>query len=273
MNNIEEKLYKCYEDIRKKTDFVPRVAIILGSGLGDFAEGIDAVAKIEYGEIEGFPRSTVEGHKGRFVFGYIGGVPVAVMQGRVHYYEGYAMQDVVLPVRLMRLMGAETLVLTNAAGGINEGFDRGDLMVIRDHISSLVPSPLIGANIERLGLRFPDMTKVYDPELSERILNLARELGIPIREGVYIQTTGPQYESPAEILAYRKMGADAVGMSTACEAIAARHCGYKICGISCISNLAAGMSGQPLTHEEVKETADRVGKDFARLLTSFVKTI
>jgi purine-nucleoside phosphorylase len=273
MNPIEEKLYRCYENIRKKTDFVPRVAIILGSGLGNFAEDIDAAAKIGYDEIDGFPRSTVEGHKGRFVFGNIEGVPVAAMQGRVHYYEGYAMQDVVLPVRLMRLMGAETLVLTNAAGGINEGFDRGDLMVIRDHISSLVPSPLIGANIERLGLRFPDMTKVYDPELSERILNLARELGIPIREGVYIQTTGPQYESPAEIRAYRKMGADAVGMSTACEAIAARHCGYRICGISCISNLAAGMSGQPLTHEEVKETADRVGKDFARLLTSFVKTI
>ena len=183
------------------------------------------------------------------------------------------MQDVVLPVRLMRLMGAETLVLTNAAGGINEGFDRGDLMVIRDHISSLVPSPLIGANIERLGVRFPDMTKVYDPQLSERIVNTAKDFGIPIREGVYIQTTGPQYESPAEIRAYRKMGADAVGMSTACEAIAARHCGYRICGISCISNLAAGMSGQPLTHEEVKETADRVGKDFARLLEALVATL
>ena len=178
-----------------------------------------------------------------------------------------------LPVRLLRLMGAETLVLTNAAGGINEGFDRGDLMVIRDHIASLVPSPLVGANIEKLGLRFPDMTKIYDPSLSSQIVELAKELGVSIREGVYIQTTGPQYESPAEIKAYRLWGADAVGMSTACEAIAARHCGYKICGISCISNLAAGMSGQPLTHEEVKETADRVGRDFARLLNAFVKTL
>ncbi len=273
MNAVEEKLYKCYEDIRKKTDFSPRVAIVLGSGLGDFAESVDTVDCIEYGEIEGFPRSTVEGHKGRFIFGYIKGVPVAVMQGRVHYYEGYSMTDVVLPIRLMRLMGAQTMVLTNAAGGINKDFSRGDLMVIRDHISSLVPSPLIGANIEKLGVRFPDMTGIYDAELSERIVESARSLGIQVREGVYIQTTGPQYESPAEINAYRLMGADAVGMSTACEAIAARHCGFRICGISCISNLAAGMSGSPLTHGEVKETADRVGKDFANLLNALVETL
>lgn len=273
MERVEEKLLKCYEDIRRKTDFVPRVAIILGSGLGDFAENAKVALTVDYSDIEGFPRSTVEGHRGRFVFGTISDVPVVIMQGRVHYYEGYPISDVVLPVRLMRLMGAETLVLTNAAGGINTGFDRGDLMVIRDHISSFVPSPLIGANIESLGTRFPDMTGVYDSELSGRIVSLAKEMNIPIKEGVYLQTTGPQYETPAEILAYRTLGADAVGMSTACEAIAARHCGYRICGISCISNLAAGMSGHPLTHEEVKETADRVGKDFARLISALVQTL
>lgn len=273
MNAIEEKLKKCYEYIRSRTDFVPRAALILGSGLGDFAEGIEAAEIIDYGDIPGFPCSTVQGHKGRFIFGNVMGVPTVIMQGRVHYYEGYSMSDVVLPVRLMRLLGAETLVLTNAAGGINQGFSAGDLMVIRDHIASYVPSPLIGANIESLGTRFPDMTGVYDRELSARIVSAARELGIGIREGVYLQTTGPQYETPAEILAYRSLGADAVGMSTACEAIAARHCGYKICGISCISNLAAGMSGRPLTHEEVKETADRVGKDFSRLVNALVATL
>ena len=273
MNPIEKKLEKCYEYIRTKTDYKPRVAIILGSGLGDFADGVDAAAIIDYRDIPDFPCSTVAGHKGKFIFGDVMGVPTVIMQGRVHYYEGYSMSDVVLPVRLMRRLGAETLVLTNAAGGINFDFERGDLMVIRDHISSYVPSPLIGENIESLGLRFPDMTGIYDKELSERILAAAKVLSIPIREGVYLQTTGPQYESPAEIRAYRALGADAVGMSTACEAIAARHCGYKICGVSCISNLAAGMSGQPLTHEEVKETADRVGKDFARLINALVKTL
>ena len=270
MNQIEKKLNACLEYVRSRTDFCPKVALILGSGLGDFAESVEAADIIEYRDIPDFPCSTAPGHKGRFIFGTVSGVPAVIMQGRVHYYEGYDITDVVLPVRLMRLLGAETLILTNAAGGINENFDRGDLMVIRDHISSLVPSPLIGENIEALGTRFPDMTKIYDEKLSDAIVRLGGELGIAVREGVYIQTTGPQYETPAEIRAYRTLGADAVGMSTACEAIAAVHCGYRVCGISCISNLAAGMSGQPLTHEEVKETADRVGKDFARLLNALI---
>ncbi len=273
MDQIEKKLSTCLEAVRKKTDFCPRVAIILGSGLGDFADGIDTVTTVDYGEIEGFPQSTVAGHKGRFVFGYIKNVPVVIMQGRVHFYEGYAMSDVVLPTRLMRLMGAETLVLTNAAGGINTGFAAGDLMIIRDHIASFAQSPLLGVNIESLGTRFPDMTGVYDRELSDRIEAIAADEGINIQNGVYLQTTGPQYETPAEIRMFRTLGADAVGMSTACEAIAARHCGFKICGISCISNLAAGMTGRPLSHEEVKETADRVGRDFARLLGKFVATL
>ena len=272
MNVIEQKLNVCLEYVRKRTDFVPKVALILGSGLGDFADSVDAAEIIDYKDIPDFPCSTAPGHKGRFIFGRVRGVPCVIMQGRVHFYEGYGIHDVVLPVRLMRLLGADTLILTNAAGGINESFDRGDLMVIRDHIASLVPSPLVGENLESLGTRFPDMTKVYDEKLSDVILRLGKELGIAIREGVYIQTTGPQYETPAEIRAYRLLGADAVGMSTACEAIAARHCGYRICGISCISNLAAGMNGQPLTHEEVKETADHVGKDFARLLNALIET-
>ena len=272
MNNVEKKLQSCLEYVRSRTDFVPSVALILGSGLGDFAESVEAVEIIDYSDIPEFPCSTVQGHKGRFIFGKVRGVPCVIMQGRVHYYEGYSMTDVVLPVRLMRLLGAKTLILTNAAGGINENFRRGDLMVIRDHIASLVPSPLIGENIESLGTRFPDMTEVYDKKLSDAIVKLGDKLGIGVREGVYVQTTGPQYETPTEIRAYRILGADAVGMSTACEAIAARHCGYRICGISCISNLAAGMSGQPLTHEEVKETADRVGKDFARLLNALIES-
>ncbi|MBE6600049.1 MAG: purine-nucleoside phosphorylase [Ruminococcaceae bacterium] len=273
MNPIEKKLFDCYECIRKKTDFSPRVAMILGSGLGSFADSLRVECAIDYAEIKGFPRSTVSGHKGRFVFGYLGNVPVVIMQGRVHYYEGYEMSDVVLPVRIMRLMGAEILVLTNAAGGINTGFSIGEFMIIRDQISSFVPSPLIGANIDSLGTRFPDMTRVYDRELSNKIADIAASEGIKIQNGVYLQTTGPQYETPAEIRAYRELGADAVGMSTACEAIAARHCGFRICGISCITNLAAGMSGDPLSHEEVKETTDRVGRDFSNLLGKFVATL
>lgn len=273
MNAVEAKLNACYENIRKITDFEPRVAIVLGSGLGDFAENIKAVCAISYRDIEGFPHSTVQGHKGQFIFGYIGDVPVVAMQGRVHYYEGYSMTDVVLPIRLMRRLGAQTLILTNAAGGINFGFSCGDLMVIRDHISSFAPSPLLGENIESLGTRFPDMTNVYEPALCERLLDCGKKLGLELKEGVYLQTTGPQYESPAEIRMFRTLGADAVGMSTVCEAIAARHCGYKICGISCITNLAAGMSGKPLSHEEVKETADRVGRNFSALLTDFIVTL
>lgn len=273
MNENYEKLMKCYECVQKKISFKPELALILGSGLGDYADTMEVVETLDYHDIEGFPVSTVPGHKGRFVFGYAGGVPIVAMQGRVHFYEGYKPQDVVLPVRLMKLMGAKVLFLTNAAGGINRSFNAGDLMLITDHISMSVPSPLIGENIDELGVRFPDMSEVYSRRLQKVIENAAVTAGVPLRKGVYIQTTGPQYETPSEIRAYERLGADAVGMSTAIEAIAARHACMEICGISCISNLAAGISVNPLTHKEVQETADRVAPLFKKLVTQAIKDI
>lgn len=273
MNENYEKLTKCFECVQQKITFKPEIALILGSGLGDYADTMEVVETLDYHDIEGFPVSTVPGHKGRFVFGYAGGVPIVAMQGRVHFYEGYKPQDVVLPIRLMKLMGAKVLFLTNAAGGINRSFNAGDFMLITDQISMSVPSPLIGENIDELGVRFPDMSEVYSRRLRKIIENAAVTAGVPLRKGVYIQTTGPQYETPAEIRAYERLGADAVGMSTAIEAIAARHAGMEICGISCISNLAAGISVNPLTHAEVQETADRVAPLFKKLVTQAIKDI
>ena len=273
MNENYEKLMKCFECVQQKITFKPEIALILGSGLGDYADTMEVVETLDYHDIEGFPVSTVPGHKGRFVFGYAGGVPIVAMQGRGHFYEGYKPQDVVLPIRLMKLMGAKVLFLTNAAGGINRSFNAGDFMLITDQISMSVPSPLIGENIDELGVRFPDMSEVYSRRLRKIIENAAVTAGVPLRKGVYIQTTGPQYETPAEIRAYERLGADAVGMSTAIEAIAARHAGMEICGISCISNLAAGISVNPLTHAEVQETADRVAPLFKKLVTQAIKDI
>lgn len=273
MNTAYEKLTRCCDAVRERTDFRPEVALVLGSGLGAMADEIDAVCSISYNDIPDFPVSTVAGHKGRFVFGKIGGVNVVVMQGRVHYYEGYPVTDVVLPIRLMKLLGADKLFLTNAAGGINPAFKAGDFMLITDHISALVPSPLIGGNIDELGVRFPDMSEVYSRRLRTIIENSAAAEGIPLQRGVYIQTTGPNYETPAEIRAYGRLGADAVGMSTAIEAMAARHMGMEVCGISCISNLAAGISANPLSHAEVQETADRVAPLFKRLVTRAIADI
>lgn len=273
MNENYEKLMKCFECVQQKITFKPEIALILGSGLGDYADTMEVVETLDYHDIEGFPVSTVPGHKGRFVFGYAGGVPIVAMQGRVHFYEGYKPQDVVLPIRLMKLMGAKVLFLTNAAGGINRSFNAGDFMLITDQISMSVPSPLIGENIDELGVRFPDMSEVYSRRLRKIIENSAVTAGVPLRKGVYIQTTGPQYETPAEIRAYERLGADAVGMSTAIEAIAACHAGMEICGISCISNLAAGISVNPLTHAEVQETADRVAPLFKKLVTQAIKDI
>lgn len=267
VNPVYEKLNRCYESIKEKIPFAPEVALILGSGLGDYADGFPQEGTIDYHEIEGFPVSTVQGHRGRFIFTHVAGVPVVMMQGRVHYYEGYPMSDVVLPTRLMRLMGARILFLTNAAGGVNASFSAGDFMLIKDQISCFVPSPLIGPNSEELGPRFADMSHIYDEELKQLIRDSAAEMGLRIQEGVYLQLTGPAYESPAEVRMCRVLGADAVGMSTACEAVAANHMGYQICGISCISNLACGMTDQPLSHKEVQETADRVAPLFKELVT------
>lgn len=273
MNSVYQKLETCLASIRKKTDFKPEIALILGSGLGDYADGIQIVDTVEYSEIEGFPTSTVAGHKGRFVFGYVQEVPVVIMQGRVHYYEGYPMTDVVLPTRLMGMMGAKKLILTNAAGGVNFDYQPGDFMLITDHITTAVPSPLIGANIDELGVRFPDMSEVYSLRMRNIIKEQAEHLGIKLQEGVYVQFTGPAYETPAEIRMCRAWGGDAVGMSTACEAVAARHMGLEVCGISCITNLAAGMSTQQLDHKEVQETADRVAVQFKSLITAVVTNI
>lgn len=270
-NPVYQKLIGCVDAVRERTDFVPRVAIVLGSGLGDYAEQIRVETEVPYGEIPGFPVSTVPGHAGKFIFGYVDDVPVVCMKGRVHYYEGYDISDVVLPIRLMRLLGAEILFLTNAAGGVNTSFHAGDLMLIKDHISVFAPNPLIGANIEELGTRFPDMSTVYDGELQAKIKTAARDNDIFLQEGVYAQLTGPSFESPAEIRMLRALGCDAVGMSTVVEAIAANHCGMKICGISCICNLAAGLSANPLNHEEVQEAADAAAPKFKKLVTEAVK--
>lgn len=271
MNAVYEKLMNCYRCVREKTDFQPEVAIVLGSGLGDYADNIQVVSEVPYSDIEGFPVSTVPGHAGKFIFGTIGNVRVVCMKGRVHYYEGYDISDVVLPARLMKLMGAQILFLTNAAGGVNTSFHAGDLMLIRDQISLFVPNPLTGPNIEELGTRFPDMSAVYDETLQDIIRKAARDNGVYLQEGVYAQLSGPSFESPAEIRLMRTLGCDAVGMSTVVEAIAANHMGMKICGVSCISNLAAGMTQNPLTHEEVQEAADMAAPNFKKLVTQSVK--
>ena len=242
-----EKLERCYEYYRSIADFHPRVGLILGSGLGGYAKNMHVEKEIPYREIPDFPVSTVQGHDGRFLLGWIGKVPVVVMKGRVHYYEGYSMEEVVLPVRLMKKIGIEILFLTN------------------------VPSPLIGQNIEKLGTRFPDMTHIYDEELQHLIRETAEEERVPLREGVYLQTTGPNFESPAEVKMYGLLGADAVGMSTACEAVAARHAGIRVCGISCVSNMASGISGKELSHQEVQAVADRRSAEFERLVTKIIE--
>ena len=270
MNAIYEKLRKCLGIVQAKTTMKPSIALVLGSGLGGYAEGIDIETTVEYADIEGFPISTVPGHKGRFIFGHVYEIPVVIMQGRIHFYEGYPINDVVLPIRLMRMLGADILFLTNAVGSINESFEAGDFMMIRDHILFSVPSPLIGPNIDELGTRFPDMSDVYSRGLRKKITDAANSLGIRLHEGVYLQASGPNFETPAEIRAFKALGADVVGMSTACEAVAANHIGMKVCGISCISNLAAGISKKPLTHAEVQEMADRSAPKFEALVTESI---
>ena len=271
VSEVYDKLMSCYKSVRSKTDFVPKVALVLGSGLGDYADNIKVVKEINYSDIEGFPVSTVVGHAGKFIFGYVGEVPVVCMKGRVHFYEGYPISDVVLPARLMKLLGAEILFLTNAAGGMNKKFHAGDLMMITDHIGTFVPNPLVGPNIDELGTRFPDMTHIYDEELQHLIRETAEEERVPLREGVYLQTTGPNFESPAEVKMYGLLGADAVGMSTACEAVAARHAGIRVCGISCVSNMASGISGKELSHQEVQAVADQRSAEFERLVTKIIE--
>lgn len=259
-------LEKQIEYIKSITDIKPEILIVLGSGLGALGNEIENKTIIDYKDIPDFPVSTAPSHNGRFVFGTLNGKQVAVMQGRVHLYEGYSPKEVVMPLRLIRLLGARYLILTNAAGGINKSFSPGELMLIDDHISLFVPSALKGRNDEKLGPRFPDMSEIYSKRLKAVFYESASELDIELKNGIYVQLEGPNFESPAEIRLLSILGADAVGMSTAIEAQAGKHCGYEICGISVISNLACGISDKPITSEEVNEAADKVAPKFISLI-------
>ncbi|HCJ01323.1 MAG TPA: purine-nucleoside phosphorylase [Clostridiales bacterium] len=269
--NAYEMVRIAEESVRKVTSFVPDVAIVLGSGLGAFAEEVENPIVIGSDRISGYAKSTISGHLGRLVFGTLRGKKVVIQQGRVHYYEGYEMSQVVLPVRLMCALGAKTVILTNAAGGIDPSYKAGDLMAITGQISQFVPSPLRGENDDEFGPRFPDMSCVYSPRLIALAKEGAAKAGITMHEGVYIQVSGPQFETPEEIRAFRVLGADAVGMSTAVEAIAARHMGREVMGISLIANPAAGISEEPLSHEDVKRAADAAGKKFGEVLKFVVE--
>jgi purine-nucleoside phosphorylase len=259
--------------IRSRISVEPRIALVLGSGLGSFADDFEESVAIPYEEIPGFVRSTAQGHAGRLVIGKIDSVPVLAMQGRVHYYEGYSLEEVTFPVRTFGLLGVKTLVLTNAAGGIDVQLTQGVLMVISDHVNLMGVNPLRGPNDERFGPRFPDMSAVYSPELQELVVDEAKAIGAEVRRGVYGGLSGPSYETPAEIHLLRALGADAVGMSTVPEAIVARHMGLEVLGISCITNMAAGISDEPINHEEVMATGDRVRETFAELLRRVIGAI
>ena len=259
--------------IRARMNVEPRVAVVLGSGLGGFADDFEEAVGIPYEDIPGFKQSTAQGHAGRLVVGKVDGVPLLAMQGRVHYYEGYSLEEVTFPMRTFGLLGIKTVILTNAAGGINVELQQGALMVLSDHLNLMGASPLRGPNDERFGPRFPDMSVVYSPELQELVVEEARAIGVEVRRGIYGALAGPSYETPAEIVMLRNLGADAVGMSTVPEAIVARHMGLEVLGISCITNMAAGLSDQPIDHEEVMATGDRVRGTFTELLRRVVGAI
>ena len=262
--------------IREKIrDFAPEIMVVLGSGLGHFAqsESVLKVCEIPYSQIPGMPVSTVSGHAGKFVFGYVGEACVMFMQGRIHLYEGYRACDAVMTIRIARLLGVKKLILTNAAGGVNLSFAPGDFMLITDHISSFVQSPLKGGNMEQFGTRFPDMSEVYSLRIQNVVKEASIKTGVAVKSGVYLQAPGPQYETPAEIRMMRSLGADAVGMSTVIEAIAAHHAGIEVGGISCVTNMAAGILNQKLSHSEVKEIADKAEANFSKLLTEIIINI
>ena len=271
--SVYEKLENCYRQVREKTDFVPDIAIVLGSGLGDLADRIDVLGEISYADIDGFPVSTAPGHEGKYIYGTLGGRKVICMKGRIHLYEGYSATDVVLPIRLMQQMGAETLILSNAAGGLNSDFEIGDLMLITDHISLFARNPLMGQNVEELGVRFPDMSHAYDPQLMDIARASASRLGIDLQEGVYVQVTGPSYETPAETALLRSLGADAVGMSTVIETIAARHAGMRVCAVSCITNIAFDISSQEPDEADVIEAGNQAAEKFQSLIVDIVENI
>lgn len=258
------------EYVRARIGETPRIGLILGSGLGGIAEVIEDKHVIPYGEIPHFVCSTAPGHKGQFVAGRFGGKPVICMQGRLHFYEGHALSDIIFPVRVMKQLGVTSLIVTNAAGGINTSFQVGDLMLIEDHINFMGTNPLIGPNDASFGPRFCDMTYTYTPALRQAAQEAAQTLGLTLQKGVYLGCTGPSYETPAEIRAFRTLGADAVGMSTVPEVIAASHCGLQVLAFSLITNMAAGILDQPLTEEEVIDIGNRRGSDLQRLITRIV---
>lgn len=256
----------------KTNNFKPVTGIILGSGLGDFADEYDGI-RVPYGEIPGFQPSHVAGHKGLLVFAEVAGKPVVMMQGRYHFYEGHSMQTVTYPIKVMKKLGVENLIVTNAAGLVHKEFNPGDLMLIADHINLMGTNPLIGANDNDLGPRFPDQSDVYTKVLREKAKEVAKGLNIDVQEGVYCAMTGPTYETPSEVRMVRNLGADAVGMSTVPEAIVANWCGINVLGISCLTNFACGVIDQPLSHTEVIETADRIKDSFKKFLYELVKAI
>lgn len=266
-----ERLSETRRYIIEKVNIEPQMGIILGSGLGGFVDLIEEQVVIPYSEIPNFPVSTVEGHKGQLVFGKVLGKPVMAMQGRFHHYEGYSMHDVTFPVRVMQVLGITGLIVTNAAGGINGAYRPGDLVLIKDHINMIGDNPLRGANLSNLGPRFPDLSEGYDLEWRQKALTVAREVGIHPQEGIYAAMSGPSYESPAEIRFLRTVGADLVGMSTVPEVIVANHGGMRVLGISCVTNMAAGILSQRLSHAEVMETAERIEKQFVRFVQALVK--
>ncbi len=266
-----EKLLNCKKQIEEKTDFSPDVVIVLGSGLQDYADEIEVDTVIPFDSINGWPRATAPGHEGNLVFGRYNNLNVAVMQGRIHYYEGYSMNDVVLPIRVLHMMGADTCILTNSVGALNPEYRSGDFMCVADHIASFVPSPLIGENIDDMGERFVDMTEVYDKEMQETVIEAGKNNGITVHNGIYLQVTGPQYETPAEIKAYRSLGADTIAMSLAAEAIAARHMNMKVCGINCITSMAAGMEENGISHDSVTESAENSAENFKVLINSLLE--
>ena len=274
MNPVYEKLQNCYESVRKKTAFEPKVALVLGSGLGKFAEEIDVDCRISYSEIEGFPTSTVPGHAGQFVFGYVGDVPVVCMQGRVHYYEGYPMEMVTLPIRVMKVLGIKYLFVSNAAGGINYDFKIGDLVIIKDHINML-PNPLIGPNLDDFGPRFPDMTRPYDRSLIAMAHEIAGEMGLTLKEGVYFGGTGPTYETPSEYKYIRKAGGDMTGMSTVPEVIVARHSDIPVFGMSVVTNEAHDDYAEDYVNdgEDVVKAADAAADKMSALFERIISRL
>ena len=269
----KKTIEKSVQFLKTKFQQAPQIGLILGSGLGVLAEEIENPINIAYNDIPEFPVSTVEGHAGKLIFGTLNGKTVVAMQGRFHFYEGYSLGKVTFPVRVMKELGVETLIVTNAAGGINESFEPGDLMLITDHINNMGQNPLIGPNDKELGVRFPDMSEAYSKNLRELANGVASKLQIKVKEGVYVGNTGPTYETPAEVRMLRKMGGDAVGMSTVPEVIVARHSKMNVLGISCISNMAAGILDQPLTHDEVIETTEKVKVNFLAFVKEIVKEL